>query len=114
MKIRFQLSADDMMLKCLAGRTQNRNESLHSITWRICPKHKNVNKPMLDFATAQAVANYNTGYANSYLDSIMGIPRATAVHKLLKEQDRRMDIVPRKKIQNKRLQEELAYETGLF
>ena len=129
MKIRFQLSADElslvkevydkltkgkMMLKCLVGRTQNPNESLHSRKWRICPKHKNANKPMLDFAAAQAVANYNTGHTNSCLDSIMGIPRTKALHKILKEQDRRMDVAPRKKMRNKRLQEELEYAAGSF
>ena len=82
------------------------------LAWRICPKHKNANKPMLDFAAAQAVANYNTGYANSCLDYIMGIPRTKVLHELLEQQDRRMDMSPRKKMPNRTLEEELEYGAG--
>ena len=64
------------------------NEWFHSRIWRICPKHRNANKPMLDFAAAQAVT---IGYVNSCHSSIMGIPRTKALHKILKEQDMRIE-----------------------
>lgn len=43
-----RLAEDDMMLKCLAGRTESPNESLYSRIWSICSKRENANKPMLD------------------------------------------------------------------
>ena len=52
---------------------------------------------MLDFAAAKAIANYNTDYANSCLNSIMGIPGTIALHRFMKEQDRRMDIASKKR-----------------
>ena len=56
-----RLTRDDLLKKCLAGLTQNRNEHLHSRIWRICPKHRNASPRMIRFATATAIANYNAG-----------------------------------------------------
>lgn len=56
-----RLTTDEMMTRCLQGITQNRNEHLHSRIWRICPKHRNASKMLVDFATATAVCNYNVG-----------------------------------------------------
>lgn len=109
-----RLTSDEIMMKCLAGRTQNPNESLHARIWRISPKHKNGNKPMLDFACAVAVANYNAGYETSCLDTIMGLERTKIRQKILQEQDRRMNMAPRIKMYNNKLQEELAYAAGGF
>lgn len=61
-----------MVMRCLRGKTQHFNESLHHRMWRYCPKHKNANKKMLDLATAQAVSNLSNGYLSSDLCSSLG------------------------------------------
>ncbi|KAJ4437513.1 hypothetical protein ANN_17658 [Periplaneta americana] len=33
-----RLAADDLLQRCLEGRTQNAKESLHSCIWNKCPK----------------------------------------------------------------------------
>lgn len=109
-----RLTTDDMMLKCLRGKTQNPNESLHSRIWRYCPKHKNATANMLQFATCQAVANYNVGYVESNLHQLLGIPYTKANHKYLKAQDAAMNIPIKRKMRNRRLQMDLAYAAGSF
>lgn len=70
-----RLATDEMMLRCLRGKTQNPNESFHSRIWRYCPKNKNTKtKTSLDFAVAQALANSNSGYVASDLNILLGVP----------------------------------------
>lgn len=68
---------------------------------------------MLDFAVAQAVTNYNSGYEASCLDYSLGVPRTTALNKILKDQDCRIGIALRRK-RNKRLQQEMMNAAGVF
>lgn len=56
-----RLTSDKLLTACLLGKTQNPNEHLHSRVWRYCSKYKNSNKHILDFASAQAVVDYNEG-----------------------------------------------------
>lgn len=109
-----RLTEDEMMIKCLRGKTQNPNESLHGRIWRICPKHKNANKPMLDFAIAQATANYNWGYEASCIDALLGVKHTTSINKYLKKQNVKMGVKPRMKMRNKRLQRDIAYAADGF
>lgn len=92
-----RLTEDDLMMKCLAEWPQNPNESLHSYIQKFLPKHKNRNKPMLDFAVAQTVAKYNSGYEASCLNTSLGVPRAVISNKVLQQQDLRMNVTPVKK-----------------
>lgn len=109
MKIKFELAADElsqvktvydhltddeMTMKCLHGKTQNPNESFHSRICRLCPKHKNANKPILDFAAAQATANYNWEYEASYLNTILLVEHTEIINKYLRSQDSRMNVRP--------------------
>ena len=114
LKIYQRLTTDDMMMRCLKGFTQNQNESLHARIWRICPKHRNATKRMLDFATATAVSNYNMGYAASYLPTKLGIESNANLESYLKKQDDIMDISYKKKMRNRRLQADKYYAAGKF
>ena len=63
LKAVYDRMTDESLLKrCLLGKTQNPNESLHSRIWKLCPKTKNLGKSICEFAVAQAVLNYNIGY----------------------------------------------------
>ena len=43
------------------GKTQNMNESLHSVIWRKCPKTGFVGLLCVVFATCAAVSEFNSG-----------------------------------------------------
>lgn len=57
-----RLAANDLLERCLEGRTQNSNECLHSMVWNRCPKETFVSKRKVDLAVASAVAEFNKGY----------------------------------------------------
>ncbi|KAK3849062.1 hypothetical protein Pcinc_044169 [Petrolisthes cinctipes] len=109
-----RLTSNEMMSRCIQGMTQNRNEHLHSRVWRLCPKHRNASKRMVDFATATAVCNYNVGYVNSSLMETLGIEYTTSIDKYLVAKDKAMDTPIRRKMRNKKLKRELEYAAGAF
>ena len=108
-----RLSSDDLLIKCMRGKTQNTNESLHSRIWRLCPKNKSTRKTYLDFAAAQAISYYNAGHVESNLNDLLGIPYSKQHHKLLEELDKRMD-APNKKKSKLYLPKESMYGAGMF
>lgn len=69
---------------------------------------------MLDFAVAQAVTNYNSGYEASCLDYSLGVPRTTALNKIIKDQDCKIGITLRRRKRNKKLQQEMMNAAGVF
>ena len=48
--------------KCLDGKTQNNNESINNLIWKICPKDVYVGRTVLEIGTASAVINFNEGF----------------------------------------------------
>ena len=57
-----RLAANELLERCLEGRTQNSNECLHSMVWSRCPKETFVSKRKVDIAVAAAVSEFNKGY----------------------------------------------------
>ena len=58
----YERMADPALLQRLSkGKTQNSNESFHSVVWAHCPKRVFVGKRKLDGAVASAVSSYNAG-----------------------------------------------------
>ena len=55
------LSADQLLSKCLHGLTQNGNEALNNLIWRICPKNMFVSRTVLEISTNSAVISFNNG-----------------------------------------------------
>jgi len=45
-----QLTADDLLTRCIGGFTQNSNESLNSTVWAMAPKTLNSSKKIIDIA----------------------------------------------------------------
>ena len=57
----MELSKDDLLKKCLHGKTQNSNESINGVIWKKCPKDVFVSKPTLVMGVDSVVINFNAG-----------------------------------------------------
>ena len=55
------MSDDNLLQKCLHGKTQNNNESLNSLIWKRCPKDAFVDCVTLELGVASAVIAFNDG-----------------------------------------------------
>lgn len=60
--IYVRLTAPEMLEKCLHGKTQNNNESFHSLIWKRCPKTKFAGANVVKLSTYDAVLHFNCGY----------------------------------------------------
>lgn len=80
-----------MMDRCLKGVTQKRNEHLHSRIWRICLKHHNATKRMVDSATAIAINTHNVGYVASHLADHVVTEWTMSMMKYLTAKDKKMN-----------------------
>lgn len=56
-----RLSSDDLLSKCLDGKTQNQNESLNGMIWNRIPKNIFVGGNVLELGVYDAVAHFNIG-----------------------------------------------------
>lgn len=86
----------------MLGTTQNANEHLHFRVWRYCSKYKNASRIILEFAVAQAVCDYNVGYAKSHLDPLRGFPVSKITQKHLEVRDRKREAVRARKTKQHR------------
>ena len=58
----FQRLSDESLLKrCMRARTQNANESLHQIVWKICPKAMYAGRRTIETAVALAACQFSMG-----------------------------------------------------
>lgn len=60
-----RLASDELLRRCTRGKTQNANESLHSVIWRKCPKEIFVSKKRLHVAVTSAISEFNFGCSAS-------------------------------------------------
>ncbi|GFU50436.1 uncharacterized protein TNCV_3906461 [Trichonephila clavipes] len=65
MPVYQRLASDTILERCVAGKTQNSNESLHSCIWRKCPKEVFVSKRRLEILVKDAIEKHNLGYVKS-------------------------------------------------
>ena len=56
-----RLSEDELLQKCLHGKTQNQNESFNGLIWQRIPKEVFVGKDLLELGLFDAVAHFNMG-----------------------------------------------------
>ena len=61
MDVYVRLGHTDLLGRCLMGKTQNSNESLHSVVLRKCPKMGFVGLSGVVFASSAAVSEFNCG-----------------------------------------------------
>ena len=57
----IRLSSDELLSKCLDGKTQNQNESINGMIWNRIPKNIFVGFDVLEFGVDDAVAHFNIG-----------------------------------------------------
>ena len=55
------LSKDELLEKCLHGKTQNCNEAFNQVIWGRCPKQVYVGRKILELGVSSAVLSYNEG-----------------------------------------------------
>jgi hypothetical protein len=60
-----RLSNDELLKKCLDGKTQNQNESLNGMIWKRLPKIVFVGADVLQLGVYDAVAHFNIGSKTS-------------------------------------------------
>ncbi|GFT93460.1 uncharacterized protein TNCV_2387371 [Trichonephila clavipes] len=60
-----RLVNDELLERYSAGKTQNANESIHSVIWKNCPKETFVSKKRLEMGVISAIGGYNFGCFNS-------------------------------------------------
>ncbi len=75
-----RLSDDDLLKKCLDGKTQNQNESLNGMIWNRLPKTIFVGADVLNFGAYDAVAHFNIG--NKAAENILGETLRCKIQKL--------------------------------
>jgi hypothetical protein len=61
MPIYKSLQDDQLLSKCLHGKTQNLNEALHAIIWSRVPKSTFVSRETIEMGTYSAVIHFNDG-----------------------------------------------------
>ncbi|GFX53081.1 uncharacterized protein TNCV_1655401 [Trichonephila clavipes] len=49
------LSQPKLLQKCLGGKTQNNNESINSLIWKLCPKTLGCGRKIVDISTNEAI-----------------------------------------------------------
>ena len=62
MQIYDDLTAPDLLQRCITGSTQNANESIHQKIWNKLPKTKHHGLKTAEYSTAQTVVEHNLGY----------------------------------------------------
>lgn len=62
MHIYEDLTSDELLQKCLSGKTQNPNESIHQKVWNKLPKIKHHGLKSAEYSAAQTVVEHNLGY----------------------------------------------------
>nr|XP_053634350.1 uncharacterized protein LOC128689906 [Cherax quadricarinatus] len=106
------LTQDDMMERCIQGRTQNPNESLHQRIWSYCNKALYKNKWQVDFAVSHAIADYNVGYERSCLDIRLGYGRSSLNQKRLMAMDKKMQRPKARRSKKRKSVVDTSYEAG--
>lgn len=61
-----QLSSDNLLERCVGGFTQNANESMNNLIWRIAPKVQHSGAHIVQIASNIAACTFNEG-AVAYL-----------------------------------------------
>ena len=55
------LAKDELLAKCLHGKTQNNNEALNSLVWKRVPKDVFVGRYIVEMGVSSAVIHFNDG-----------------------------------------------------
>lgn len=56
-----RLANNELLDRCVSGKTQNANESVHSVIWKNCPKETFVSKKRLEVSVISSISEFNIG-----------------------------------------------------
>ena len=86
-----RLAHVDLLKRCTLGKTQNANESLHSVVWSKCPKTTFVGLERVVSATCSAVSQFNAGskVTMKNLCGVMQVPSGAHLLASAEKADRR-------------------------
>ncbi|KAK3880998.1 hypothetical protein Pcinc_014547 [Petrolisthes cinctipes] len=72
LKVYTDLTNEDLLKRCMKGRTQNSNESLHSKLWMKVAKHKFAGISRVNFITQVVILEHNFGFEAAYFPRHLG------------------------------------------
>ncbi|GFR84938.1 hypothetical protein ElyMa_006014900 [Elysia marginata] len=85
-----RLSDEELLSRCMEGKTQNANESLHSMQWNTCTKHIVVNRNRLETPLALGVAEVNQGsVGTAKFIQCLGVSIGTQTRKIGQNRERK-------------------------
>ncbi|GFT83405.1 transposon Tf2-8 polyprotein [Trichonephila clavipes] len=88
------LSQPKLLQKCLGGKTNNNNESINSLIWKLCPKTLGCGRKIVDISTNEAIVIFNDGNQGRLkIMQSLGLTVGQFAHKFVK-------LVDIKRIQN--------------
>ena len=90
-EVNTRLAHVDLLKRCTLGKTQNANESLHSVVWSKCPKTTFVGLERVVSATCSAVSQFNAGIkvTKKNLCEVMQVPSGAHLLASAEKADRR-------------------------
>lgn len=93
------LSDKKLLQRCQREKTQNNNESLHSMTWALASKDRHSSLFTVEAAVAEAVLKFNAGNARAsgYIMKELCLNRSQQSHSHMSEKDRRLMAASAKK-----------------
>ena len=85
-----RLAANSLLERC-TRKTQNANESVHSVIWNKCPKEIFVSKNKLELAAVKAMAEFNMGCAKTQevTHALRNISTFSSTEHISEQRDRR-------------------------
>ena len=113
----LDLTREELLQKCLKGRTQNANESFHSKIWSRIPKTKFASLPRLKYSINFSVMNHNVGYVKGFKRSDLGSVSTYISKRKLEALDKerlRKSLTPRGPKRRKIIHDDDDYEPGGF
>ncbi|GFV05667.1 uncharacterized protein TNCV_890761 [Trichonephila clavipes] len=64
-----RIASNEILSRCTSGKSQNANESLHSVIWSHCPKESFQSKKRLEISVVTAVSEFNFVWIPVYLET---------------------------------------------
>ncbi|KAK4290786.1 hypothetical protein Pmani_036345 [Petrolisthes manimaculis] len=72
LKVYTDLTNEELLKRCMKGRTQNANESLHSKLWMKVAKHKFAGISRVNFISQVVILEHNFGFEAAYFPQHLG------------------------------------------
>lgn len=116
-QIYLDLTKDDLLVKCMMGKTQNPNESLHSKIWSHLNKVKFWGLRTVQYSCAYTVLTHNVSYAQDELNKELGFGDILEIQKKhhdLQNKKQRKGAVASSKPKRHRTVADAAYKSGEY